>query len=555
MSDQVIDLTSPRPGTSLMPIFPEPPATTSAPTQHGLDHHPSWVLTLPRQLDLLRICVAHKHLYTERRGNNAYWRHVASEFDNPDWNLNRVRKYVQEKIRQYRADPRRVLNGQMKQLLQEIISQIVLVDATLPGLGPIRARPQRPRPRPRPSLALQPQHTIPGSYSVDTSQRPFTHSHPASTTHSDQELIEMSEGTAMQFDYDEARSRLLQISDQTVRDQRFEELDMARHTQIQINRELERQAKEAELNEDWETAKSLLSRIEGEEGPFLLLALEYSRRRPDWGLSESDEVMEQLKKKYPDPRLEQVELDENLENAKMTGNPQRIGHHRGLLRANKRKIGTLWEAPDDYRKVFQMMVQDMREASDKAWYGAPASPGEVEPRAQSESQPQRLGVAGGFRLQQRAQEQTEPQPDIDKELRLLDKARQELVKGYDKAKDILRQGSTKDSQEALKAVERGRWMMLADLEETETSLVAQADDVCEEWTPEDQMTLLLLMEEESRANIEKARSLLAPYSNSSQVRSLRKKIDQADAEKKRYFQECRDTLLAGGRLEDVEEEE
>lgn len=143
---------------------------------------------------------------------------------------------------------------------------------------------------------------------------------------------------------------------------------------------------------------------------------------------------------------------------------------------------------------------------------------------------------------------------MTKELRLLDKARQELVKGYDKAKDILRQGSTEDSQEALKGVERGGWMMLADLEETETSLVAQADDVSEEWTPEDQMTLLLLMEEESRANIEKARSLLAPYSNSSQARSLRKKIDQADAEKKRYFQECRDTLLAGGRLEDVEEE-
>ncbi|KAJ6180924.1 hypothetical protein N7519_011385 [Penicillium mononematosum] len=365
----------------------------------------------------------------------------------------------------------------------------------------------------------------------------------------------MSEEAAMQFDYDEAKSRLLQVSDKTVRDQRFEELDAARHARIQLNRELERQAKEAELEEDWETAKSLLSRIEGKEGPFLLLALEYSRRRPDWGLSEPEEVMEQLKKEYPDPRLEQVELDENYENARMTGHPQRIGHYRGLLRANRRKIGTFWEAPDDYRKVFQMMAEDMREASDKAWYAAPAPPGEIELRAQSQSEPQRRNVAEGLRLLQRAREQTEPQPDIDEELRLLDKAREEIVKGHDKAKAILRQGSTEDSQEALKAVERGGWMMLADLEETETSLVAQADDVSEEWTLEAQMTLLFLMEEESRARLERARSLLAPYSHSSQARSLRKKIDQAQAKKKRYFQRCRDTLLAGRRLEDVEEEQ
>ncbi|OQE18062.1 hypothetical protein PENFLA_c022G04489 [Penicillium flavigenum] len=155
------------------------------------------------------------------------------------------------------------------------------------------------------------------------------------------------------------------------------------------------------------------------------------------------------------------------------------------------------------------MVGDMREASDKAWYAAPAPPGEIEPRAQSQSGPQGL-VAEGLRLLQRAREQTEPQPDIDDELRLLDKAREEIVKGHGKAKAILHQGSTEDSQEALKAVERGRWMMLADLEETETSLVAQADDVAEEWTPEAQMTLLFLMEKESRVNLEKARSLLAP---------------------------------------------
>ncbi|KAJ5865889.1 hypothetical protein N7534_000442 [Penicillium rubens] len=132
MSDQAIDLTSPRPDPSLTPILPEPSATTSAPMQHELGHHPSCVLTLPQQFDLLRICVAHKHLYTERRGNNTYWRHVAFEFDNSGWDVNRVKKYVQMKIRQYRATPAKVLNGQMRQLLQELISQMELVDATLP---------------------------------------------------------------------------------------------------------------------------------------------------------------------------------------------------------------------------------------------------------------------------------------------------------------------------------------------------------------------------------------------------------------------------------------
>lgn len=44
---------------------------------------------------------------------------------------------------------------------------------------------------------------------------------------------------------------------------------------------------------------------------------------------------------YPDPRIEQVELDENHVNAKMSTNPQKIGHYLGLIRGNKRKIGTL----------------------------------------------------------------------------------------------------------------------------------------------------------------------------------------------------------------------
>ena len=524
--------------------------------QHELGHHPSCVLTLPQQFDLLRICVAHKHLYTERRGNNTYWRHVAFEFDNSAWDVNRVKKYVQMKIRQYRATPAKVLNGQMRQLLQELISQMELVDATLPR--------SRHRPfyhlvsRHTSSVDTYPQdpfgsqHTIPGSSSVHTyPQDPFTHSRPASTEHSDQELIAMSEEAIERGDYEEAKSRFLQISDKTVRDQRLKELDETRRVQILLNRELERQAKVAELEEDWETAKSLLSQIKGKEGPFLLLALEYSRRRPYWGLCDSEEVMEQLKKEYPDPRLEQVELDENHENAMMTGNPQRIGRHRRRLRLNRQRIGTLWEAPDDYRKVFQMMAEDMRKASDKAWYAPPAPSGEAESRTQSQSESQPLDAAD---LLQRAREAAAAEPDIDEELRLLDKAREEIVKGHDKAKAILRQGSSEDSQEALKAVERGAAAMLADLEETECSLVAQAEDVSEAWTPEAQMTLLLLMEEESRLKHERAKSLLAPYANSTQGRSLRKKVDQMIAKEKRYFQRCNDTLLAGGRLEDVEEE-
>ncbi|CAG8907945.1 unnamed protein product [Penicillium egyptiacum] len=184
----------------------------------------------------------------------------------------------------------------------------------------------------------------------------------------------------------------------------------------------------------------------------------------------------------------------------MSGHPQKIGNYREKLRANQRKIGTLWEEPDDYRK---------------------------SPRSQSQPQPQPPDIAEGLCLLERAREQAESQPDMEEELRLLEKARAEILNWRDKAIAILRQESREDCQEAVKALERGAWMMLADLEEADTSPLAQAEaeDVSDKWTPEDEMTLLLLIEKESRVNREKARSLLAQLpSNNSQTRSIRKKI-------------------------------
>ena len=61
--------------------------------------------------------------------------------------------------------------------------------------------------------------------------------------------------------------------------------------------------------------------------------------------SRRSDLIDQIIKDYPDPRLEQVRLDNALSNAEMTGNPQRIGHYRGLLRAKQKRIGVLWRKP------------------------------------------------------------------------------------------------------------------------------------------------------------------------------------------------------------------
>ncbi|CAG8907942.1 unnamed protein product [Penicillium egyptiacum] len=134
---------------------------------------------------------------------------------------------MQAKIRQYRADPLKVRNGQIKRLLRELIAHIDRVDTTLPGLR-IRSR------RPSPSLASQSQHTIPGHSSVDM------YSQPPSTKHSDQELIAIGKYAAMRCDFVEAKSRLLQISNKAVLERQLKELDRARQAQIQTKKDFER---------------------------------------------------------------------------------------------------------------------------------------------------------------------------------------------------------------------------------------------------------------------------------------------------------------------------
>ncbi|KAG0154998.1 hypothetical protein PDIDSM_571 [Penicillium digitatum] len=129
-----------------------------------------------------------------------------------------------------------------------------------------------------------------------------------------------------------------------------------------------------------------------------------------------------MKTKYPHPILKQVELDHNYEGAKVTGNPQRIGHHQGLRRAYKRKFGSFWNEPDDFRKAFQIMAAEMRLARNKVW------------------------------------------------------TQEELFNRRDRIKAILRQGSSEECTEALKAVEQSTIMLLADFEESATSLIAQVDE-------------------------------------------------------------------------------
>lgn len=79
-----------------------------------------------------------------------------------------------------------------------------------------------------------------------------------------------------------------------------------------------------------------------------------------------------------------------------------------------------------------------------------------------------------------------------------------LVNGHDMAKALLSQGSSEECQEALTALEQSASLLLADFEEAETSLVAQAEeDVPGQWTPEAQMALLILMEAEAKAGRER----------------------------------------------------
>ncbi|EKV06192.1 hypothetical protein PDIG_79700 [Penicillium digitatum PHI26] len=175
----------------------------------------------------------------------------------------------------------------------------------------------------------------------------------------------------------------------------------------------------AESKCDWQTAKSLLSRVAGEDGFFLLLTLEYSRLRLEWETCEAEDLLGQMKTKYPHPILKQVELDHNYEGAKVTGNPQRIGHHQGLRRAYKRKFGSFWNEPDDFRKAFQIMAAEMRLARNKVWYAHPARARRTE--LQSHSQhgsnsglDSRAGL--GSETESRSQSQSRHQPqqvDID----------------------------------------------------------------------------------------------------------------------------------------------
>lgn len=174
---------------------------------------------------------------------------------------------MQYNIRRHRVNPCRVRDnpeGQMKQLLRELVAHIDIVNTPV-----LRIQPQRPPLSP----SSHPQHTIHGNSSAGT------YSRPPSMEVSGQELIAMSKEAAMRCDFDEAKSRLLQISNKAALETHLEELDMIRKAQIQTNEDFERRAREAELKDDWQTAKSLLSRIVGDDGPFLLLTLEYSRAR------------------------------------------------------------------------------------------------------------------------------------------------------------------------------------------------------------------------------------------------------------------------------------
>ena len=112
------------------------------------------------------------------------------------------------------------------------------------------------------------------------------HTQPSATTESVTDLIAKSQEAKEQYDYDKAKSLLLQIPDKEILEALLRDLDISRETQIRANKELERQSKEAELKSDWDMAKSKLSSIKGEDASFLLSALQFSQIRIEWAREE-----------------------------------------------------------------------------------------------------------------------------------------------------------------------------------------------------------------------------------------------------------------------------
>lgn len=175
-------------------------------------------------------------------------------------------------------------------------------------------------------------------------------------------------------DWSQAMDLLLRIPEKTTYRRLLRRLNAGRSAQNEIDEDLERQAKKAELNGDWAKARSFLSRIKGDFGEFPLAALAYSEAR----LNRNDEhvqLLVELQRKYPDPRLIQVELDhflQFLEHAELNGPPARAEVLRNSFVFQRMvETGIIWNKPHDFRKVFEMMAEDIRDAHDRLWYKLP----------------------------------------------------------------------------------------------------------------------------------------------------------------------------------------
>ncbi|KXG49058.1 uncharacterized protein PGRI_029280 [Penicillium griseofulvum] len=489
-------------------------------------------LSFDQQLILIQICLRHKKHYTKPQGNIHFWHRVADQFWGvAGWHWKRIRTYIQAKVRSVAASDRgpRILPllGEFRSHIHSLKypspRNIVMQSRSPPRTGSrISALSPRPIPRPRRSsipsitvfpgpsgnltsqgaakhgatkrtlsqtgfdveissdedrptpLASRPRHIDPFSSSL------HAHSESMCRESSVQDLITKSNEAKERHDFDKAKSLLLQISDKTVLEPLLAELDKARESQIQINRDLERRAKEAELKDERQTAKSLLSRVVGEDPSFLLLALEYSRTRKEWEIFESEEALEQLKKKYPDPRLEQVELDQISSVQKCLATHERSVIIKGSFVPTKGKMTcAVLVTMFGMQHHLELGLQDLNqtqaphlnpilETSLRKWICLP------HPDCQK----------GRGRSQAQSQPQSQPQSqdlDLDQELDFLDRARAEIISGNDKAKALLRQGSSEECKEALLALNRSQQMLLGDFEESATSLMAQTEDAENEW--------------------------------------------------------------------------
>lgn len=169
------------------------------------------------------------------------------------------------------------------------------------------------------------------------------------------------------------------------------------------------------------------------------------------------QLLVELQRKYLDPRLIQVELDQFLqflEHAELNGSPARAEALRNSFVFQRMvETGIIWNKPHDFRKVFEMMAEDIRDAHDRLWYKLP-------PR-----NPQ-------YRTHLRILTQ---KVDMVEELHILESAQAAVRYGLAKATSLLRQAKTPESEALRGSIRRETEVIINNFRKVRAALSASSD--------------------------------------------------------------------------------